>query len=85
MPRRSEARQPVEAAVYSIPQFCEAHNISRATYYNLRDAGQGPEEAHLLGRVVITHEAAAAWRKARTEASRGATQKRGKYPRVKRS
>jgi hypothetical protein len=57
---------------YTILEFCKAHRISRAQYYVLRDKGLGPDEARLLGRVIITKESAARWRKMRTARSRPA-------------
>src|ERR1700730_4828975 len=47
---------------FSVPEFCERHNISTGTYYNMKKRGLGPREGHVLGRVIITREAAAAWR-----------------------
>ena len=51
-----------ELDAYSIEAFCHRHSISRSMYYNLKTAGRGPREAHALGRVLITKEAAHAWR-----------------------
>jgi len=47
---------------YSITEFCLAHGISRATFYNLRKVGQAPKEMEDLGRRLISDEAAAQWR-----------------------
>ena len=63
-------RKKVRLEAYTIREFCVAHRISRATYYNLKNKNKGPAEAHLLGRVIITRESAAAWRQARTAAGR---------------
>ncbi|AZO12525.1 MULTISPECIES: helix-turn-helix domain-containing protein [unclassified Mesorhizobium] len=49
---------------YSIPEFCAAHRISRATFYNLINAGTAPRTMKVGGRVLISKEAAADWRKA---------------------
>jgi hypothetical protein len=57
---------------YTIPEFCAVHRISRAHYYILRKCGLGPDEAELLGRKIITEEAAAEWRLMRTTRSRPA-------------
>jgi hypothetical protein len=62
----------VVAAAFTIAEFCTAHRISRATYYNLKQRGQAPDEARVLGRIIITKESAAAWRRKRTAASRRA-------------
>jgi hypothetical protein len=53
---------------FSIQEFCDAHRISRAHYYNLRQRGQAPDEARVGDRVIITMEAAARWRAERTAA-----------------
>jgi hypothetical protein len=48
---------------YSIDEFCRAHGICRASYYNLRRAGKAPVEMTVLARKMISEEAAAAWRR----------------------
>jgi hypothetical protein len=48
---------------YTIEEFCRRHSICRATYYNMKEAHTGPREGHAMGRVLITRESAAAWRK----------------------
>jgi hypothetical protein len=61
----------VERAAYTISEFCDAHRISRAHYYNLKKLGQAPDEARAGDRtVIITFEAAARWRRAREKAAR---------------
>jgi hypothetical protein len=61
----------VERAAYTINEFCDAHRISRAHYYNLKRLGQGPDEARAGDRtVIITMEAAARWRRQREKAAR---------------
>jgi hypothetical protein len=52
---------------YSVEEFCRRHNHSRGTYYNMRREGVGPAEAHVFNRVLITREAAEAWRRAREQ------------------
>ena len=54
-----------ELDAYSIPEFCRRHNISRGSYYNLKARDEGPREARVLNRILITKEAAEAWRRAR--------------------
>jgi hypothetical protein len=49
----------VEAAMYSIAEFCAAHRISRAYYYELLKQN----------RALLSMEDAAAWRTAMAEAS----------------
>jgi hypothetical protein len=48
---------------YSIDEFCEAHGISRASYYNLKKLGKGPREMKVLARRIISDESAAEWRR----------------------
>jgi hypothetical protein len=66
-----QARAPplLERAAYTIREFCDAHRISKSTYYNLRKQGLGPDEARVRDRVIITMEAAARWRRARERAT----------------
>ena len=64
----------METASYSIGEFCSAHRISRAHYYELRKQGLAPDEIRTEGdrgckkitagrpRVTISKEAAARWR-----------------------
>jgi hypothetical protein len=47
---------------YTIPEFCAAHRISQAFYYELKKLGQGPRERRLNSRIIISAEAAAEWR-----------------------
>jgi hypothetical protein len=56
---------PVQPMAYSIKQFCQAHGISEMTYHRLRRLGLGPRTMKVLNRTIITHEAAADWRRER--------------------
>jgi predicted DNA-binding transcriptional regulator AlpA len=56
---------------YSIAGFCAAHSISRASFYNLLRAGAAPRIMRVGARVLISREAAAAWRAQREAWSRG--------------
>ena len=47
---------------FTISQFCEAHNFSRAFFYILKKKGQAPQIIELGGKRLITREAAEAWR-----------------------
>ncbi|WP_192177681.1 hypothetical protein [Mesorhizobium amorphae] len=60
----------MDTAAYTIPEFCFAHRISRATFYNLMKAGLGPRTMQVGGRVLISKEAGGDWRKAREDAGR---------------
>lgn len=48
---------------YSIPLFCQLHGISRALYYKMVKEGKAPKTMRIGRRTLISHEAAAAWRK----------------------
>jgi len=68
MPRYSQATAPVADDTidcYTIREFCERHRVGVAMYYNLQKLGLGPETIRLGGKVLITKESAARWRKAR--------------------
>lgn len=69
--RISTKREPAERAdrvppaAYSIAGFCRDHGISESMYYKIRAQGFGPREMSVGTRVLISTEAAAAWRRAR--------------------
>ena len=69
--RRGKKRKPkiIPREAFTVPEFCEAHRISRATFYNAKNRGVGPAVANVLGRVIITAESAAKWRAERTAMS----------------
>lgn len=48
---------------YTIPQFCDGHNVSRTHYYALLKEGKGPRMMRVGRRHLISAEAAADWRK----------------------
>lgn len=58
----------MERETFSIPDFCAAHNISRSFYFRLRAQGMTPREMRVGGRVIISREAAADWRREREAA-----------------
>jgi hypothetical protein len=72
-PDEISALTPVQAralpVAYTIPEFCEAHRISVAFYYELKKIGRTPREIALGARRIITAEAAAEWRARETDAS----------------
>jgi hypothetical protein len=49
--------------VFSVDEFCVAHSISRAFLYKLWRDGQGPRAMSVGSRKLISHEAAAEWRR----------------------
>ncbi len=50
-------------AALSVAEFCKAHSISRATFYNQRKIGLGPRTIKVGSRRLITKEAAEEWRR----------------------
>jgi hypothetical protein len=54
---------------FTIQEFCDAHRISRSQYYALKQMRLGPVETDVAGKIIITIESAAAWRRKRTSAS----------------
>jgi hypothetical protein len=66
MPRN---RGPPSLA-FTIQEFCDAHRISRAHYYNMKRLGLGPEETDVAGVIIITAENAGRWLRQREEAAR---------------
>lgn len=50
--------------ILTIPQFCEASGLSRATFYRLREIGRAPKLMQVGARVLISREAFTQWRAA---------------------
>jgi len=72
-----EARQETNSAAqfaavlaFTIPQFCQAHGISRALFYILQREGRAPASMKVGRRRLIARESAEAWRRAMEEGSR---------------
>jgi len=55
---------------FSIEAFCTRHSISIPQYYKMRKLGLTPVEFRVGTRVLVSKESAAAWRRAREEATR---------------
>ena len=53
----------INKQTYSILQFCEAHNISRAKFYLLLNEGKAPRLMKVGRRRLVSMESAADWRK----------------------
>ncbi|WP_224545599.1 helix-turn-helix domain-containing protein [Mesorhizobium sp. CA16] len=51
---------------YTIDEWCEIEKVSRTKFYRLRQLGTGPKLMRVGGRYMISHDAALAWREART-------------------
>jgi hypothetical protein len=49
--------------VFTIEEFCSAHRISRAHYFNICHRGEGPQVMKIGKRRLISREAAAVWRR----------------------
>src|SRR5262249_13532750 len=59
--RRPRALVPDFDAM-SVDEFCRRHSISKPLYYALQRQGRGPDVMYAGQRVLITREAAKAWR-----------------------
>src|SRR6516164_3732255 len=58
-------RGPPPRAAFTVPEFCEAHRISQAKYYEMKKEGWGPVEMAVGRRRLISFEAASVWRRER--------------------
>jgi predicted DNA-binding transcriptional regulator AlpA len=61
--------------MYSVAEFCQAHRISRGTFYKLLNEGHGPTTVKIGRRTLISNESAAEWRR-RLEAKPGVSGQR---------
>ena len=59
----SRKQKPVEKKAYTIPEFCEAYQISRSKLYDDLKHGHGPRIMKVGRRTLISVEAATAWRR----------------------
>jgi hypothetical protein len=57
---------------FTVEEFCDAHRISRARYYELKRQGLTPVEMVVGRRRLISYEAAERWRRAREAAAQNA-------------
>ena len=58
------------ADAYSVDEFCARHRISPQLFYKLKPQGLMPVTFNVGTRVLISREAAAAWRRERENATR---------------
>jgi hypothetical protein len=58
-----------DADAYSVEEFCARHRISSQLFYKLRPKGLMPVTFNVGTRVLISKEAAAAWRREREQAA----------------
>ncbi len=63
------ARGPPPKLALSIPEFCQAHGISEAFYYELQKHGRGPRTMRVGRRRLISIEEAQRWREGCTSAA----------------
>jgi hypothetical protein len=54
-----------DRAAFTVDEFCSAHRISRSKLYQMWNAGIGPRIMRIGTKVLITIEAAEAWRRER--------------------
>ena len=66
-PPRPRITPPGEDAL-SIAEFCRRHAISQSFYFALQADGKGPRTMQVGSRIMISREAAAAWRRRRERA-----------------
>ena len=67
-------RKPTNAGdyadAYTVDEFCARHRISPQLFYKLKPQGLMPVTFNVGTRVLISREAAAAWRRERENAAR---------------
>src|SRR5262245_21479223 len=68
-PQQARAPPSEDVDAFSIPQSCSRHNISEAFFHKLRGVGLGPDTMKVMGRTLISREAAARWRRQREMAA----------------
>ncbi|SIO44170.1 hypothetical protein SAMN05443247_05416 [Bradyrhizobium erythrophlei] len=61
-----------DADAYSVDEFCTRHRISPQLFYKLKPQGLMPVTFNVGTRVLISKEAAAAWRREREQAAQAA-------------
>jgi hypothetical protein len=57
----------IERASWTVDEFCDRHDISRTTYFQLKKDRRGPREMRLGGTIRISLEAERDWRLAREQ------------------
>ena len=67
---RKEGNAAGDGDAYSVAEFCSRHRISPQLFYKLKPHGLMPATFKVGTRVLISREAAAAWRRERENASR---------------
>jgi hypothetical protein len=69
-PKQRDASDDTDA--YSIDEFCSRHRISPQLFYKMKPQGLMPRTFNVGTRVLISKEAAAAWRREREKAAQAA-------------
>jgi len=69
-PKKRDAKKQVRnrgppTHAFTIPEFCDAHRLSKARYYELKKQGLTPVEMVVGRRRTISFESAARWRRER--------------------
>ena len=67
---RKPINPTIDADAYSVDEFCARHRISPQLFYKLKPQGLMPVTFNVGTRVLISREAAAAWRRERENAAR---------------
>jgi hypothetical protein len=67
--RRKPKSADPQALAMSIHAFCVRHDISEDMYFKMQREGWGPRVMRVGARTLISHEAAAEWRRSREEAA----------------
>jgi hypothetical protein len=60
-----EPPPPPPPLAMTIRQFCDAHRISNAMYFIMKQRGEHPREMRVGAKILVSHEAAAEWRRER--------------------
>jgi hypothetical protein len=63
------SKTTIDADAYSVDEFCARHRISPQLFYKLKPQGLMPVTFNVGTRVLISREAAAAWRRERENAT----------------
>jgi hypothetical protein len=66
---RRKTPPAADADAFSVTEFCHRHGFSPQMFYKLKPLGLMPQTFRLGARVLISKEAAAAWRRAREKAT----------------
>jgi hypothetical protein len=66
---RSGVPRAAPTAVYSRSSFCKAFGLSESFYHKLKNQGLAPVEMKVGAKILISHESAREWCRARERAS----------------